>query len=207
MQNSNNCSESCDCNAETYLEIYKLQTDTITKTSDRRVNVSRYYIFAISALVLALSVVSSSEFLEIINPIDFEKSNSEGSKSIAFSLGVTGGLGSILTFSWLLNMFGYLSSNSKRYEKIKDLECYLPYQFTKSMGLDFGGSDKKYFYFARHELLAPLVFCVGFTIFALFGFGILFSLKIKELSFLISFGVFVVIAVYYKMYLKEKANV
>ena len=45
--------KSCDCNAETYLEIYKLQMNTITETSNRRINVNRYYILALSVLVLA----------------------------------------------------------------------------------------------------------------------------------------------------------
>ena len=141
MQNSQNCSESSNGDRGTYLEIYKLQIDTITKISDRRVNVSRYYIFAISALILALSVISSSDFLENLKPTSIEspesaeksKDASENTEIITFAMGITGLLGSALTFSWILNMLGYLISNTKRYQKIADLETRLPYQFTKPM--------------------------------------------------------------------------
>lgn len=189
MQNSQKCSESSNSNRGAYLEIYKLQIDTITKISDRRVNVSRYYIFAISALILALSVVSSSDFLDILKPTSIEsaesveksKDASEVTESINFAMGITGLLGFVLTLSWILNMLGYLTSSTKRYKKIKDLESRLPYQFTESMWEStLNGATKKYFDFASHELLTPFLFCIAFTMLSLYGFCQFFPVDSKN---------------------------
>lgn len=40
-----------------YMEIYKIHAETINNASDRRINVSRYYILALSVLILALSAI------------------------------------------------------------------------------------------------------------------------------------------------------
>lgn len=231
LQNSQNCSQSSNGDRGIYLEIYKLQIDTITKISDRRVNVSRYYIFAISALILALSVVSSSEFLEIIkttSPKSFEsseksedsknesedsKNESEDSKSITFAMGVMGGLGSILTFSWILNMLGYLISNTKRYERIKNLETLLPYQFTKSIWKSTPkrnaskGNTKKYFDFAAHELLTPFVFCLGFTMLSLYGFCEFFFTGSEKLPYILFAGFVGLLVLFCIIFSKERKNV
>ena len=216
VKNCQHCSNCCNSDTETYLEIYKLQIDTITKISDRRVNVNRYYIFAISALILALSVVSSSEFLEIITPKSSEssegseesKNKSEDSKGLTFFMGVSGGLGSILTLSWILNMLGYLISNTKRYEKIKNLECHLPYRFTESMWQSTSnGNTKKYFNFAAHELLTPFVFCIGFTMLSLYGFCKFFLVASKYQSYILLIGVLGIFILFSIMYVRGKTNV
>ena len=216
MPNSTSCSESSNHDTGTYLEIYKLQIDTITKISDRRVNVSRYYIFAISALILALSVVSSSDFLEVFrSPIigtaesaESSKDTSEKTQSILLAMGIVGLLGSVLTFSWVLNMRGYLISNTKRYKKIADLECYLPYQFTKSMWqLTTNGKNKQYLNFAFHELLTPFVFFSVFTMLSVYGFCE-FSAVDSGKQFGISLTVCgVVVILWFVMYVRSRANV
>ena len=178
MDNSENV-KNCNRDMETHLEIYKLQVNTITETSNRRINVSRYYILALSVLVLALSVVvrGGSVLLEILVDAKNFKINPQ---HIGISVIITGILGSLLTFSWIKNMVGYLHSNSNRYEIIKELECFLPYQFTKSMWkLIPNGSYKKYLNLAGHELLAPSVFCNGFLLLTAFGVCIGFSLDVK----------------------------
>lgn len=181
MENSHsqNCSESCDCNAETYLEIYKLQMNTITETSNRRINVNRYYILALSVLVLALSVIvrGGSTLADIFN---VEIKEALDSTFIGLSVLITGVLGLLLTLSWIKNIVGYLHSNSNRYEIIKNLECLLPYQFIQSMWkLNPNGKRKKYLNFAVHEVLTPTVFCLGFLFSIVFGVCVSLSLDVK----------------------------
>ena len=198
VKNCQHCSNCCNNDTETYLEIYKLQMDVITNTSNRRINVNRYYILALSVLVLALSVAlkSGSELIGIVNPSNLDLN----SKSIAFAVAATGVLGSILTWSWLLNMVGYLHSNNKRYEVIKVLECSLPYQFIQSVWkLMPVEVNKKYFDFAFHELLAPFVFCLGFMMLAIFGFYVYFFGDSKHLSFLFIAGAVILIVLFYKV--------
>lgn len=183
MENSQNCSESCDCNAETYLEIYKLQMNTITETSNRRINVNRYYILALSVLVLALSVIvrGGNTLAEIFN---VQIKEILDSTFIGLSALITGVLGLLLTLSWIKNIVGYLHSNSNRYEIIKNLECLLPYKFIQSMWkLNPNGKHKKYLNFASHELLTPSVFCLGFVLLTVFGICISFSLGIGYMYF------------------------
>ena len=104
---------------------------------------------------------------------------------------IVGVLGSLLTVSWIKNMLGYLHSTSSRYETIKELESFLPYQFTKSVWkLMPGGNHKKYLDFASQELLTPAVFCLGFVFLAVFGLCISLSLGIGYMYFF-----FVVISV------------
>ncbi len=178
VKNGKHCSKCCNSDTETYLEIYKLQMNTITETSNRRINVSRYYILALSVLVLALSVVvrGGSTLVEIFKIGDFNLN----SRHVGLSVIITGVLGSLLTLSWIMNMVGYLRSNSNRYETIKKLERFLPYQFTKSMWKRMpGGNYKKYLNFASHELYTPSVFCLGFVLLTVFGVCLSFSLDIE----------------------------
>lgn len=179
MPNSTNCSESSNCDTETYLEIYKLQMDVITNTSNRRINVNRYYILALSVLVLALSVIvrGGSTLAEIFN---IQIKEILDSTFIGLSVLITGVLGLLLTLSWIKNIVGYLHSNSNRYEIIKDLECCLPYQFTQSTWkLNPNGENKKYLHFAVHEVLTPTVFCLGFLFSIIFGVCVSLSLDVE----------------------------
>lgn len=216
MESSQNCSKPPFRNRGTYLEIYKLQIDAITKISDRRVNVSRYYIFAISALILALSVVSSSDFLEVFrSPIigtaesaESSKDTSEKTQSILLVTGIVGLLGSVLTFSWVLNMRGYLISSTKRYKKVADLESRLPYQFTKSIWQPTSnGKNKQYLNFAFHELITPFVFFFVFTMLSVYAFCEFFVVDSRRQLgiFLIACGVVVIL--WFVMYIRSRANV
>lgn len=203
VKDSKHCPKYCNSDTETYLEIYKLQMNTITETSNRRINVNRYYILALSVLVLALSVAlkSGSELIGIVNPSNLDLN----SKSIALSVAVTGVLGSILTWSWLLNMVGYLRSNNKRYEVIKHLECSLPYQFIQSVWKLLPVEvNKKYFDFALHELFTPFVFCSGFMMLAVFGFYRCFSEDSKHLPCFFIAGIVILSVLFYKVSSKER---
>ncbi len=178
VKNCQHCSNCCNSDTETYLEIYKLQMNVITNTSDRRINVNRYYILALSVFVLALSVIvrGGGTLAEIFNVQIKEVLNST---FIGRSVLITGVLGLLLTLSWIKNIIGYLHSNSNRYEIIKKLERLLPYQFTRSMWkLNSNGKHKKYLNFAAHEVLTPTVFCLGFLLSIVFGVCVSLSLGV-----------------------------
>ncbi len=151
------------------LDIYKLQVEMLNKSSDRRVNVNRYYMYAMSFLVLALSafVVNKGGIFNLgVNP----DSTDEISLSfISFALFGICLLGAAITESWIQNASGYLISNSNREKIIRNLEGQfdLPINFHKRM-LNIS-AKKDYIELANHELYAPIIFKYGFLIVVVFG--------------------------------------
>lgn len=163
-----------------YMEIYKIHAGTINNASDRRINVSRYYILALSVLILALSaILRGGDFLGLSDGSDHE--NGIDKQLIGVIMLVIGALGIFLSISWFANMRGYLHSNSNRYMIIKNLEYKLPYQFIQSVWgkvykeplyrkYDDGNNTYiPYFKLSFHELFAPCIFFIGFLLLATFG--------------------------------------
>lgn len=155
-----------------YLEIYKLHFNNMNEMSNRRVNVNRYYILALSVIILALStLIRSGDFLSVIFTGSNGNSNLSGDL-VALSMCIIGLLGAMLSESWIRNILGYLITSSHRYEVIKQLECNLDYNFIKKAynRIDPKVEDtKSYFSLANHELHAPLIFQFGFTLLTVFG--------------------------------------
>ena len=180
------CSKSkCDCNCkweqEQYMEIYKLQVQTITETSNRRTNVNRYYILALSVLALALSAVMRGSDV-LFNSADSANSTKVFDRdSIGIVIMVIGMLGGMLSYSWIRNISRYLYANSNRYEAIKKLECKMSHSFINDMW-DFikkrehhikqnpnNGEDITYFQLSLHDVYAPFIFSLGFIMLMIFG--------------------------------------
>ena len=149
-----------------YLEIYKLHANIITETSNRRVNVSRYYILALSVLVLALSGIIRIGTYEKIGILI-------SNMSIGIGMAVIGVLGILISYSWLKNMSGYLRVNSEKYKLIQNLESYLPYKFFQGewgfVSKNDDGSSKTYWELAINELYTPPIFGLGFSFLMLLG--------------------------------------
>ena len=154
-------------NSVAALEIYKLHVTKITETSHRRVNISRYYILSLSVLILALSALTKGgNILANDNsPIDPETFN-----WLIVSFGT---IGTFLTWSWILNILGYLRSNSHRYKIAKRLEADLDFDFIEKLDRSQAGESRKesitYFDLAFHELFAPFTFCFAFILLTTFG--------------------------------------
>ena len=180
------CSKSkCDCNykwqQDQYMEIYKLQIETITEASNRRTNVNRYYILALSVLALALSAVMRG------SDVLFNFANSANSTkvfdrdSIGIVMMVIGMLGAMLSYSWIRDISRYLYANSNRYEAIKKLECKMSHSFINDMWDSMkerehhikqnsdNGKDITYFQLSFHVVYAPLIFSLGFIMLMMFG--------------------------------------
>ena len=80
-----------------------------------------------------------------------------------------GVLGAMLSESWYRNTLGYLDTSSHRYEIIKQLECDLDYDFINKAYNRINQDKKLYFSLALHEVHAPLIFQLGFTILIIIG--------------------------------------
>ena len=145
-----------------YLDIYRLQVEMLNKSSDRRVNVNRYYMYAMYFLVLALSAFAVN-LGGIFNSGGIASSASKVNP-IFISLVLCGIslLGSAITESWIRNTSGYLMSNSSRENILRTLECCLPDQadFYNQRNIINDGRD--YIQLAYHELYAPMIFRTGF---------------------------------------------
>ncbi len=171
MENNEASGSNIDKENNQYLEIYKLHFDNMNKMSDRRVNVNRYYILALSIIILALTALfRSADFLSAI----FTGSNGHehlSSNLIAFSICFVSILGGMLSDSWTKNVLGYLETNSHRYEVIKHIECNLEYSFINKAYARISDRDEgtEYFSLALHELYAPLIFQLGFTVLLFLG--------------------------------------
>ena len=171
-------------NSELYFEIYKLHLDKITNASNRRVDVNKYYILALSILILVLSAVMRG------GDVLFGVVNGTPDKSILDNnlIGVVimtiGMLGSMLSSSWMKDISSYLYSNSNRYEVIKGMESMenrLPYNFTEEIWklIDRESHihqlkrDKQgeisYWDLSFHGLYAPSIFGLGFILLMTFG--------------------------------------
>ena len=179
--------------SDQYLEIHKLHFDKMNEMSNRRVNVNRYYILALSVIILALTtLLRSGDFLSTI----FIGSSGNGDLSIdliALSMCIIGILGGMLSNSWTKNVLGYLETSSHRYEVIKQMECELEYCFINKAydRISDGDKDIEYFSLAFHELYAPLIFEFGFTVLLFFG---IFQLITFESRYIIpvSFTVYLI---------------
>ncbi len=165
--------EVSDSNTDTennqYLDIYKLHFDNMNEMSNRRVNVNRYYILALSVIILALTaLLRSGGLLSVVFAGSSEKVNLSP-KVMALSMCLIGILGAMLSESWLRNILGYLDTTSNRYEVIKELECKLKYDFIKKSYDRMHQDAELYFPLAFHELHAPFIFQLGFTILIVIG--------------------------------------
>lgn len=146
-----------------YLEIYKLHFSNMNEMSNRRVNVNRYYILALSVIILALTaLLRSGGLLSVVFAGASEKVGLSP-KVAALSMCLIGVLGAMLSESWLRNILGYLDTTSNRYEVIKELECKLKYDFIKKSYDRMHQKAEFYFPLAFHELHAPFIFQLGFT--------------------------------------------
>ena len=144
------------------LDIYKLQVEMLNESSNRRVNVNRYYMYAMSFLVLALSAFIANKSGIFNIGVATSSTNEISSLFISFALCGISLLGAAITESWIQNASGYLISNSNREEIIRSLEVKLPYSFHEQM---YGLEDSKdYIQLARHELHAPLIFTIVWTV-------------------------------------------
>ena len=182
-----------------YLEIYKLHFNNMNEMSNRRVNVNRYYILALSVIVVALSALlgGGTSLVKIFTGSETDKSlNGDLAAFLIFAIGL---LGAMLSESWIRNTLGYLETSSHRYEVIKQLECKLKYNFisrthervkSEIVNLD------TYFLSASHELHAPFIFQLGFTI--LFSVGI-FSIFNQDVPLLILFSITLLILVIFSI--------
>ena len=172
------------------LDIYKLQVEMLNESSNRRVNVNRYYMYAMSFLVLALSAFIANKSGIFNIGAATSSTNEVSSLFISFALCGISLLGAAITESWIQNASGYLRSNSNREEIIRSLEVELPYSFHERMyGLE---DNTDYIQLAHHELYAPLIFRTGFLIVVFIGtsylrdmFGYLFYAVIAALGILL----------------------
>lgn len=194
-----------------YLEIYKLHADIITQTSNRRVNVNRYYVLALSVIVLALSAILRGG--DILSDFFAGSNGSDNSNIdihiIGYIVCITSILGMFLSASWIVNVYGYLRTNSNRYNIINVIENILSHKLD-DISQNCNGSivsyPKEYFSLAFHESYAPVIFTIGFTFLAMAG-SILFIdgkwvLVIPIIP--IIFGILMYIFLYY---LKEKGAI
>lgn len=174
------------------IDIYKLQVGMLNESSNRRVNVNRYYMYAMSFLVFALSAFVANKS-GIFN-LGVNTSSTDGISSIFISFALFGIsiLGAAITESWIQNASGYLIANSKREEIIRGLEVKvdLPIKFYKQM-LNIN-NEKDYIELAYHELYAPIIFRFGFLLVVSIGtfylqdiYGWLFHVVIVALGVLL----------------------
>ncbi len=190
-----------------YLEIYKLHFNHMNEMSNRRVNVNRYYILALSIIVLALTALfRSGDFLSAI----FTGSNGHDNLSsnlIALSICIVGILGGMLSDSWTKNVLGYLETNSHRYEVIKHMECNLEYSFINKAYARISDRDEgaEYFSLALHELYAPLIFQLGFTVLLFLGVFQMITLESKY-TIPISFMVFLIFVYFIVVFLELRSR-
>ena len=212
------CSKSkCDCNCkwqqDQYMEIYKLQVQTITETSNRRTNVNRYYILALSILALVLSAVmgGSDVLFDFTNGANSTKIFDKD--SIGAAMMIIGALGTMLSSSWIKNMSRYLYSNSDRYEAIKKLECKMSHSFINDMW-DFmkereyhieqnsnNGKDITYFQLSFHVVYTPFIFGLGFIALMMFGAWHVSDQTLFQNCFLIGTSVILVFMLFRELYL------
>lgn len=151
------------------LDIYKLQVEMLNESSNRRVNVNRYYMYAMSFLVLAISAFVANKG-GIFN-LSVRTSSADEISSLFITLTLSGIslLGAAITESWIQNSSGYLISNSNREQIIRCLECGLPQNFDFHNQMLKINNSKDYMQLAYHELYAPLIFRNGFLIVVLIG--------------------------------------
>lgn len=192
-----------------YLEIYKIHSDIITQTSNRRVNVNRYYVLALSVIVLALSAILRggdilSDFFAGHNGTD--NSNID-IHIIGYIVCITSILGMFLSASWIVNVYGYLRTNSKRYNIINVIENMLSRKLS-DVSQNSNGSivsyPKDYFNLAFHEAYAPVIFTIGFAFLAMAG-SILFIDGKWVLSIPIIPIIFGILMYIFLYYLKERS--
>lgn len=194
-----------------YLEIYKIHSDIITQTSNRRVNVNRYYVLALSVIVLALSAILRGG--DILS--DFFTGNNASDNSnidihiIGYIVCITSILGMFLSASWIINVYGYLRTNSNRYNIINVIENKLSHKLpdvSKNSNGSIVSYPRDYFNLAFHESYAPIIFTIGFTFLAMAG-SILF-IDGKWVLFIpiipIVFGILMYLFLYY---LKKKEQI
>ncbi|MDE0482885.1 MAG: hypothetical protein OXI67_09925 [Candidatus Poribacteria bacterium] len=168
---------------EQYLEIYKIQSGVITETSTRRVNVNRYYIFALSITVLAMSAVlgGASDIIPILSRSNGDIDPIFTKRYIGLMISAIGILGALLSHTWISNISGYLTASSIRYNIIKDIEHYLVFKFNKRVSKsnkDKNGELRDYSDLAFHELYAPFIFEFFFAFLIILGAWQIFSNKI-----------------------------
>lgn len=176
MVNDENFSSMGDMDRNHCLEIYKQYVNIISEMSNRRVNVNRYYVLALSVIVLALSAILRGS--DVISNL-FVGSNNTSNNGLDIGIDTIGQIvfitciiASILSMSWLLNVIGYLRTNANRYKIVNNIES----AFQQKLDIIFKNSDKfdsgypkNYYRSAFHETIAPATFAIGFSCLSTIG--------------------------------------
>lgn len=175
MRDDENLNSSDNSNYAQYLEIYKLYVNTITEMSNRRVNVNRYYVLALSVIVLALSAIlrGGNMILDFFTGNNNMTNELGGNMDIiGYIVFITSVLAIFLSISWLRNILGYLKTNSKRYKIVNNIESVIHCKIDNvfQISSEFAsGYPKNYFSSAFHETITPIIFAVGFSCLTIIG--------------------------------------
>ena len=131
------------------LEIYKLHADLADRVSQRREGANRLYVTLQVGMLVFVGALLRFGF---------------GDAPEQLVLGVIGGLGVLLSISWLAVIRSYKQLNSEKFRVLHELEKQLPFQFF-TLEWDpkaVGKKSNRYWKLTHVEVSVPFSFLVLF---------------------------------------------
>lgn len=176
------------------MEMYKLQCNLLSESSNRRASVHRQFVLLLSALIFGgFTLFRSASQSDALSPfeIDVVQAATVGIGAIVLTISVV----------WRFSIVSYLLSNSLRYDVLKELEDSLDFKFFQRQWTKLSWEkDKSYFKLARNELYLPTAFMVMSLLLLIFGLYALLP-NVRDVVIIILPAIMPILAlVYYNEY-------
>lgn len=145
-------------NKSIHFEQYKLYIEMADRISSRRIEVNRFYVTILTALIAVVSFIANAASLEIASK-----------NTLLLCVGL---FGILLCVIWFINIRVFRDINAIKFEIINELESQFTFQGYKLEWEKMQNNGSKYFQFTKIESLIPLLLSLPFLVLmitALFG--------------------------------------